>query len=275
MAGFLASIRSAVADGGQKALFHCSPSCSVLEPTRQANPYFPNLSLIDRDRPHRHRSVIRGVWSNLHSTVREFLDMLVTGQRSLCKLIQTSKRYATYFALAQTGVKIEEFGHTIRNLSYSEVRFDSRSRPLFRLFKILPAAIDTLRFLVEGGSAEERCHATTLLAMFAGDEGFVRVVSAAVAADALVMGWHFIRLDDEAAADASLSGPRAAQLLHEMRQMLDAGGLFMQEATGTLTHAALEAMKNRLVYVGENKAVALNWPAAEGKRRRPRSLAKE
>ncbi|CAE7209725.1 unnamed protein product [Symbiodinium sp. CCMP2456] len=279
MTTFVRSVRSAVADGGpveQKALFLSSPSCHVLEQApRQGTAYFRNLSLIDRDRPHRHRSVIRGMWGNLNSTVREFLDKLVTGQRSLCKLIQTSKRYATYFNLAQTGVKIEDFGHTIRNLSYSEVRFDSRSRPLFRLFRLLPVAIDTLRFLVEGGNDEERAFATELLALFSGDEGFVRVIGAAVAADAMVMGWHYIRLDDQAAADASLSGPRAAQLLHEMRQMLDAGGLFMEEASGTLTHAALEAMKNRLVYVGANKAVALGWPAAEGKRRRPRTMAKE
>ena len=168
----------------------------------------------------------------------------------------------------------EEFGHTIRNLSYSEVRFDSRSRPLFQLFRLLPIAIDTLRFLVDGGNSEERAAAADLLTHFSGDTGYNRVIGAAVAADAMVMAWEYIRLEDTAAADASLSGTHAAQLLRTMHHMLQSGGLFLEEATGTLTHCALKAMQNRLAFFS-NKAVALQWPASDSKRREPMKLAKE
>ena len=104
--------------------------------------------------------------------------------------------------------------------------------------------------------------------MFGGDDGFVRVVSAAVAADSLVLAWGFIKLEDAASADYSLSGVAAAKLLYQMKCLLKQGGLFVQEAEGTLTHAALKAMKGKMVFWGD-RCVNMQWPELEGKRREP------
>lgn len=279
---FARAVSSAVADGGpveQRALFDISPLGESLGAGE--DPLFPNLGMITRDRPHRHRSVLRGAWKSLHQPVQDLLQRLVTGERSLAKLLQTSVTYAKLFEEAQEESKRTSgphFSQTIRNLAFAEQRYDSRSRPLFRLFTLLPVAIDVLQKLTKVEKEDAAKCAKEILSLFAGDEGFVRVIGAAVAADAMCIGWQYIRLDDAEAADFSLTGPRAAELLHTMRAMLLDGGLFLAEASGTLTHQALCAMRGRLVWLGSDagNAVALRWPSPHSPaRRQPIRMARE
>lgn len=83
-----------------------------------------------------------------------------------------------------------------------------------------------------------------------GDCGYCQLVGAAVAADALAMGKSFSRLEDAASADFAVSGQYASELLHKLRRMLQDGGLFLAEATETLTHACLRAIRNRPLLLG-------------------------
>lgn len=276
---FLASVRTAVADGGpteQRALFDCSPLGEKL--AAESPLLFQNLSLIDRDRPHRYRSVLRGAWESVERPIQDFLSELVTGEKSLAKLLEHSSKFGRLFQQAQRAsrdphVSGPHFAQCIRNLAYAEHRYDSRSRPLFRLFSLLPVAIDTLQLLAAGGG-NEAALAESLLTKFAGEAGFVRVVGAAVAADALVLGWEYIRLDDSAAADYALTGPRAAQLLADMEALLLNGGIFSPQAEGTLTHCALRALRDRMVLFGGN-AVVLGWPHLDSPgRREPARMAR-
>ena len=95
---FIQQVRTAVADGGpveQKFLFSNSAAGPGLG---CENPLFKNLVHIDRDRPHRHRSVLRGTWSKLEQPIQEFLDMLVTGSRSFAKLLETSIKFQKAFS---------------------------------------------------------------------------------------------------------------------------------------------------------------------------------
>ena len=92
-----------------------------------------------------------------------------------------------------------------------------------------------------------------------------------------VLGWGFIKLDDSSAADYSLAGPRAAELLHSMKSLLKHGGLFLSEASETLTHCALNAMKGKVIFYGPkaDKAAVLCWPALDSEaRRRPLQMAR-
>jgi hypothetical protein len=95
---FRHAVRSAVADGGnveQRALFEASPGAML--PSRAADPLFPNLVDIARDKAHKLRSVQKGVWKGLDEDLRDFLNELVTGEGSLARMLQTSKKYQVLF----------------------------------------------------------------------------------------------------------------------------------------------------------------------------------
>lgn len=161
----------------QRALFDMSPAGQELG--AEGPPLFPNLVLISRDRAHRFRSVQKGTWNlarllgfidnqlptsarihgcylaltrhQVSDVVRNTLDDLVTGKRSLAAMLRDSRKYQQVFQAVQ---KVERdrdiastFADIIKDLRFADQRFDSRSRPLFRLFQLLPVAIEALAAL--------------------------------------------------------------------------------------------------------------------------------
>ena len=112
-----------------------------------------------------------------------------------------------------------------------------------------------------GGS--DQTWAANLLLSWSGEVGYIKIVSAAVAADCLAAGWSFVRLHDRSADDASLSPTLAAEHLGQLRLLMEKGGLFLPEAEGTLTQAALRAMRGRLVLVSKHAATSLAWPSPD------------
>jgi hypothetical protein len=146
---FRSIVRVAVADGGtteQRAIYNCGPSAVAAEPPAlEPCTFFPNLLYITRDRAHRMRSVQKGTWDSMRSYVKEFLASLVTGQQSLAKMVSNSRKYSLLWEESQRDLQevgsLDVFSRTLRNLSYAEQRFDSRSQPLFVIFSMLPVAV--------------------------------------------------------------------------------------------------------------------------------------
>ena len=98
---FRKAVVSAVADGGpteQKGLYSCSPG--KLDST-DTPALFEALDDICRDRAHRWRSVQKGVWRSLDADLREFLDRLVSGEHSLARMLQTSKKFQHVFKVGK------------------------------------------------------------------------------------------------------------------------------------------------------------------------------
>ena len=289
---FMDSIVTAVADGGpveQKALFLCSPlplpdPKGRVNEAEQSPTLFKNLKMISRDRPHRYRSVHRGFWANLPGNMTSVLDSLVTGNRSLCRFLEDSVKFQKIFWEKQQDAKhqhsAETFCGILRNFAYSEIRFDSRTRPLYRLFRLLPVVIDSLEALSTSGERSERTWASELLLSWGGDAGYNALVGAAVCADALVIGKPMLQAEDAAAADFAISGEQASQCLHTLKCMLLDGGLFLAEAEEALTHTCLRSISGRVVFLRkgtrEASATVLTWPApGSAERRQPIQVAKE
>lgn len=84
------------------------------------------------------------------------------------------------------------FSKLIKNFSHKEARCDSRTEPLFRLFHLLPVAIETLRDLASGPDQEDKMYARDLLRKFGGAAGYDRLVSAAVVADGMMVIGKFV-----------------------------------------------------------------------------------
>ena len=252
-------------------------------------PLFKNLALIARDRPHRYRSVQKGFWSHVGLEIRELLDSLVVGPRSLARLMETSRKFSLLFEKKQRESKARNvhdapaFAGVLRNLQFSESRFSSRTKPLFRLFRLLPEVIQTLAEISSWKAQAEKDEAdwaTALLEKWGGDKGYEALVSAAVLADSLIASQPALRLEDEASADYALSGAAAAELKMSLEALLLHGGLFLPEAEGTLTHHCLRAIQNKTVFVKSGSpnasAVALRWPApGSSSRKAPIEKAKQ
>ena len=95
---FRKSVITVVADGGvteQRALFECSPIAP--DAANRADPVFPNLVDISRDRAHKWRSIQKGIWKGIDDDVRLFLDELVTGEGSFARMLQTSRKFRILF----------------------------------------------------------------------------------------------------------------------------------------------------------------------------------
>jgi len=100
---FRAAVVSAVADGGpteQKGLYFCAPGKEDICPSTDA-PLFESLDDISRDRAHRWRSVQKGVWKSLDTPLHEFLCALVSGEHSLARMLQTSKKFQHVFKVGK------------------------------------------------------------------------------------------------------------------------------------------------------------------------------
>ena len=134
---------------------------------------FPGLLMVSRDRPHRVRSVQKGFWANAGDDIRRVLDDLITGPRSFARLMETSRKFSLIFERKQREFRrahsASEFANTLRNLQFSEARFDSRVKPLYRVFRLLPVCIDTLAEISSSPDSEDKVWATSLLESWAGD----------------------------------------------------------------------------------------------------------
>ena len=271
---FRSIVRVAVADGGpteQKALHLCAPppGAATGPPAMVQSAVFPNLLYITRDRAHRMRSVQRGTWDSMRSYVKEFLDLLVTGKHSLAKTIENSRKFSIIWEDSQRelreGGSIDVFSQTLRNMSYAEQRFDSRSQPLFVIFSMIPVAV---RFFLQNvlirGDRDDRIWAQDMLMQWGGDIGYDRLISAAVFSDAMIEAQRFIRICDGADDDVTLTGRQASELLAHLRVLLLDGAIWLEHAEGTLVHTALRSIKdigilNFFAVSGKLQAVAIGW----------------
>jgi hypothetical protein len=176
-------VEVAVADGGpdvQKAMMMMSPAGG------DAHPLFPRLRHTTRDRAHRFRSVQKGMWQTACELAGGFLSALITGEQSLARMLETSRKYSLIFERVQREQRIQDptdanlFAKTLRNFQFKDSRFDSRSRPLLTLLSMLPVVISTLQLLLHEGDDGDRRWALKLLRQFGGEEGFDRLLRYAV-----------------------------------------------------------------------------------------------
>ena len=198
------SVVNASPDGGlteQKACYEASPAAQ--DPANRDNPLFKHLDDIGRDRAHKWRSIMKLVWANIDAPIREFLDELVTGDGSFARMLQTSSKYNLLFQDLQRKAKMNvtdafTFCNLIKNLSHKEARYDSRTEPLFRLFKLLPIAFETLLVLASSTDVDDKKRSKILLRTFAGPTGYDKLVSAAVVGDGMMVIGKYVNKAQDA-----------------------------------------------------------------------------
>jgi hypothetical protein len=133
------------------------------------------------------------------------------------------------------------FTKILRSFGYAEQRFNSRSEPFFKLFLLLPTAIDALAELGDKWSR-------SILNTLGGAHGYDLVVSAALVADVMMFIQPCIREEDTDDGDASHLGSTACKIRDGLHEMLELGTIWLKESEGTCVHAALQAIQGRVVF---------------------------
>ncbi|CAE7238318.1 unnamed protein product [Symbiodinium sp. CCMP2592] len=226
-------------------------------------------ALYEADRSHRLRSVEKLFWKRLPDTFDRFWQSLLTGKHSLASFLENSEKFSQAFMRKQSEnkaaaqeddiVSSASFVGLIKSLSFADHRFDSRKRPLFRLFKLFITVLDLLEDIASQGGQwdrEDRNIAVNLLTQIGGDTGFCTCVSAAVIADTMLLGWPMLKVCDQDASDFSLAGPMAAKTLATLKHFLYDGAIWLPQAKDTLTHAVLSSIRDRAVFVGRGSITA-------------------
>ena len=165
----------------------------------------------------------------------------------------------------QSEMSADAFGKLIVNFSHKEARFDSRTEPLVRMFRLLPICIESLRELTVSGDDDDRRYCMKLLRSFGGATGYDSLVSSAAVGDGMVVVGKYLNLSQVADDDSALEGDESARMVHEVKVLFEDGGIWLPEAKGTLTHCVLEGIKGKAVFHGnpdgKEEVIFLGWPA--------------
>ena len=108
------------------------------------------------------------------------LSSLITGEKSLAIMLETSRKFSLAWETVQNELRATDpesphlFAKTLRNLSFKDARFDSRSRPLMIALSTLPVIISTLHMILRDGDSDDKKWARTLLEQLSGRDGFRR-----------------------------------------------------------------------------------------------------
>ncbi|CAE7692666.1 unnamed protein product [Symbiodinium sp. CCMP2592] len=166
----------------------------------QTNEVFSNMNLISRDRAHRSRSVIKNLFDALNSLCDNLLSAFTTGEQSLARMLKNSAKYSNIFQAEQA----QSFRKAVKNMSFALQRFDSLSEPLFKIFLHFPSVLRFLGALTRDGDPEDARWSRRLLTQVTGLQGFRKLMTAALASDALMMAQRFLRQDDRADTEVFL-----------------------------------------------------------------------
>jgi hypothetical protein len=171
----------------------------------------PKLRHVVRDRAHRMRAVQKSTWSVFAKMTDGLLHTLVTGDSSLCRILETSRKMSLFWEAAQ--VSEAEFCKALRSFSFAMQRFDSAALPLWKILKSLPTVFKFLSKVTEAGDAEDQQWARQLISAVTGANAYQNIVRCALATDAMMTCQRFLRLADKADNDATLSGSQACVAL--------------------------------------------------------------
>ena len=128
------------------------------------------------------------------------LSALTVDNDSLCRMLQTSRKYGLIFEQSQSA----EFSKAIRNFSFAMQRMDSLSVPLLKIFVTLPSVLTFLCRLTRDGDRDDQKWAVAHLSRLTGPGAFYSIILAALASDAVLLANRLIRFDDAAESTAAL-----------------------------------------------------------------------
>jgi len=191
----------------------------------------------------------------------ELLELLVSAKGSFCKRVRFSGRFRGLWVLVQQSSP-DELLAVCKNLSHSEVRFTSRSKPLQVLVLKLPAVLETLVAVsLDRKHKTEAAWAEGIISKVTGSEGFNRLVIFALDCDFGTAAYHITALWDKGSADISLSAAEGAQFLETTQALFQELGVF-EENKATYTSRLLEGLKaTKHVSYGRAREGRLGWPA--------------
>ena len=151
------------------------------------------------------RAVQKHTWATVSKMCDGLLDVFVTGEGSIARVLETSRKLSLIFEQVQAG----EFARNLRNFAFALQRFDSASLPLFKILKMLPCVF---RFLVKVAAlddVDDASWARDKIARVTGNNAYRNILRCAMVCDGMATCQRFLRLCDKADNDACCSGREA------------------------------------------------------------------
>lgn len=110
-----------------------------------------------------------------------------------------------------------KFGKALKSFSFALQRFDSLSQPLALIFSLLPEVIHFLGDLTRKGDVDDGKWARRVLTKLMGAGSWKDIMTAALAADCLLVTQKFLRLEDKAEAECYIKAKEACAVLSVVR----------------------------------------------------------
>ena len=225
----------------------------------------PGLRYQFRDRPHTTRTCVKLTFG-LCSESQEIRRLLITGKSSFARRARNSARFRSIWLWSQKE-EADRFWDILKDLSYAEHRYDSRSKPM-QIFMIkLGPAVQVLRALAEDPKQchkDDRMWATGMLQSLSGEAGLARLLLFAVDTDFAVATHRLVRLQDAQEPDVALSGEQCLDCLDTCRVLFQDGRIFDRTPNGTYTSHLIHGLKAvplESFTLPDGTSVRFGWPS--------------
>lgn len=223
----------------------------------------PNLRYQFRDRPHTTRTVTK-MTLGLCPESEALRKALITGKNSFARRAKNSARFREIWIRKQRE-EPDRFWEVLRDLSYAEQRFDSRSAPMTAFLLKLGPALEVLQEIansVRYDLKDERAWAMGLLKKLTGPQGFINLVMFAMDTDFAVITHRLTRVQDQSTPDVSLHGHQMVETLDMCSVLFRDLRVFDKEPNGTYTNSLLHSFSKveRTIILQDGIQQKVGWP---------------
>ena len=221
-----------------------------------------NLRYQFRDRAHGVRTVTKGALKYAAAGA-ELMELLVSARNSFCKRCRYVPRFKRLWVLIQM-TSVDELFEICRNLSHSEVRFTSRSKPLQALLLKFHSVVEVLVAVsLDRAHPDDAAWAEKLVSRLTGVEGFNRIVKFALDCDFGSLAYVLTAKADKRSPDVALAAADAQLFLNTSTALFHDLGAF-EKGSGTYTDKVLESLR-------QARRVTFGRARSQGRRERSRA----
>ena len=231
-----------------------------------------------RDLVHTSRGSYQSCIKWLRPSDTELIDVLIAGPASFAKRVQYSRAFAKKWVETQKS-DVQAIYQVCENLSYSEVRYCSRSKPMSRFIMLWPSCLKVL-VLVSNDTTPAHANdvkwAKAIIKLTTGPSGFIRMSKFCVEADFFVACNLMTSLQQGADSDVAIGQGQVIECLERLQAMFQEGFIFSVERNESYTWEWLNGVKDlQTLYFGSGDVTTVGWSTSQSALEKPIKFAKE
>ena len=207
----------------------------------------------------------------------ELIDVLIAGPASFAKRVQYSRAFCKKWTETQKE-DINRVYEICHNLSYAEVRYCSRSKPMSRFIMLWPSIMQVLVLVsndTDPAHTQEVKWAKVIIKLTTGQDGFVRMTKFCVECDFFVCCNCMIMLQQGAHSDVAIGQGQIIDCLEQCEAMFQECFIFSVERNHSYTWEWLNGVRDtKTLYFG-TEVTTVGWGISQSSLEKPIKFAKE